>query len=204
LDKQKYTPDEFGHEIPCRVWLPNQQKTILVDLMCLPDEAKSFDVIVHALATKARYNGHTPWPYSVALHSVLVSLLMPDNSTPALEFEALLHDAAEAFVGDVIHPIKMKIAELYKPIENAVDEQLRHFYRLPLKESLGVKLADNKALWLEQFILQGKEIQLSYKLQLTARDFKIAEALIGKPVSFSATREIFLAHLGAVMSGSAS
>lgn len=58
--------------------------------------------IAHALGALCRYCGHTPRHYSVAEHSLLVAALLP----PPLRLHGLLHDAAEAFFGDVIAPVK--------------------------------------------------------------------------------------------------
>lgn len=65
-------------------------------------EDVEIDEVAHALANLNRFNGHSRLPMPVAHHSVLVSLLCDPEDAK----EALLHDAAEAYVGDLIEPIK--------------------------------------------------------------------------------------------------
>lgn len=61
--------------------------------------------IAHGLSLANRYAGHTELPYSVAQHSVMVAGLIPRGLN--LGLAALLHDAAEAYLGDVVRPIKV-------------------------------------------------------------------------------------------------
>lgn len=73
-----------------------------------PEEIDIRD-IAHALATSTRYGGHVPEPYSIAEHSVRVSERMatrPYYNEPNLLLAALLHDAEEAYFGDMPSPIK--------------------------------------------------------------------------------------------------
>lgn len=71
-----------------------------------PDNPRAEDVdildIAHALGMTCRYGGHVKQFYSVAQHS----LLMAQEATPQNKMLALLHDAPEAYLGDVIRPIK--------------------------------------------------------------------------------------------------
>lgn len=71
--------------------------------------------IAHALAYTNRFNGHALFPYSVAQHS----LLMVDIAPHGFEMDALLHDAAEAYVGDIVRPLKALLPE-FKSIESRI------------------------------------------------------------------------------------
>jgi len=63
--------------------------------------------IAHALARLCRFNGHTREHYSVAQHSLLVAELVPAEH----KLQALLHDATEAYVGDMTRPLKQLMPE---------------------------------------------------------------------------------------------
>ncbi len=64
--------------------------------------------IAHALALQCRYNGHCKYFYSIAQHSVLVAERYKDKR---MSLFGLLHDAAEAYLGDLIAPLKAEIPE---------------------------------------------------------------------------------------------
>lgn len=71
--------------------------------------------IAAALSKIARFNGHTRRPYSVAQHCCFVASIVPEE----FALHALLHDAAEAYVGDIVTPLK-KIVPLFSVIEARV------------------------------------------------------------------------------------
>jgi uncharacterized protein len=79
-----------------------------------PDEIDITD-IAFALSNKARFSGHTQF-YSVAEHSIAVAKRLPRR----LQLAGLLHDAAEAYLGDVPSPLKACLPD-YRKIE-AINE----------------------------------------------------------------------------------
>ena len=98
--------------------------------VCLED-------IAHALSMICRYTGHTREFYSVAEHSVLVSQLVPFD----LRFEALLHDAAEAYCHDLSSPLKASVPD-YRQILDLNERLIREVFGLPEQEHPEVKKAD--------------------------------------------------------------
>ena len=95
--------------------------------------------IAHALARQCRYNGHTFGHLSVARHSLWVSDVLIDRYRDDgwIGFAGLLHDAAEAYTGDLIRPLKnhprlgAAFAEIEEHVEAAVCERFKLTYPMP-------------------------------------------------------------------------
>lgn len=85
------------------------------DLLAPRAELISTIDIAHALSHVARFGGHTRHHYSVAQHSLLVASLVP----PGLQLTALLHDATEAYIGDLVRPLKALLPD-YSEIEHGI------------------------------------------------------------------------------------
>lgn len=74
--------------------------------------------VATSLGRMPRFNGMTARrPYTVAQHCVLMSTLFDD---PVLRAHALLHDAAEAYVGDVVWPVKRILGDAWEAVERPV------------------------------------------------------------------------------------
>ena len=85
-----------------------------------PDQVNPVD-IAHALALTCRYNGHIPMHYSVAQHCVEVhNLLVQETGDLELAYAGLCHDAAEAYTGDMVNPLKQLMPE-FKRLEKVLD-----------------------------------------------------------------------------------
>ncbi len=79
------------------------------DLQHPSPEMVDIEDIAHALSMLCRFTGHTSSFYSVAQHSVLCALKAPAH----LSMQALLHDAHEAYVGDLNSPLKSIVGAGY-------------------------------------------------------------------------------------------
>jgi len=90
--------------------------------------------IAHALSNQCRYNGHTKKFYSVAEHCVhMCDYAMDEGRTAAEGLHALLHDACEAYIGDIPRPIKCAVPKL-KEVETEIDRVIGKVFGLPAKK----------------------------------------------------------------------
>jgi hypothetical protein len=99
--------------------------------------------IARALANLCRFGGHSRVFYSVAQHCVIVSLIVEERGGDAEDaFAALMHDAGEAYLGDMPHPLKHRSAlgPAFRDAEARLEEAIR--------DRFGIKpdVADIKAV----------------------------------------------------------
>lgn len=112
---------------------------------CSPATSEfTIEDIAHGLANICRYSGQCSSFYSVAEHSILVS-----DTAVGFEFEALLHDAAEAFLGDITRPLKQMLPD-YKRIEADVERVILDRFGIVGSLPPQVKQADLRVLAAEQ------------------------------------------------------
>jgi len=90
--------------------------------------------IATALSNLCRFGGHSSAFYSVAQHSAIVAdLLERDGAAPDELMAALLHDAAEAYLGDLPHPIKHRseLGAHFKAAEKELEQVIQRRFELP-------------------------------------------------------------------------
>jgi 5'-deoxynucleotidase YfbR-like HD superfamily hydrolase len=125
------------------------------------------DDIAHGLARVARWNGQTrgEHAFSVAQHSVLVEMFfsaMWVEATPADQLGALLHDAPEYVIGDMISPFKAVLGGDYKKVEHRLEGAIRLRFGLTPhmtdEVKARVKQADQAAAFHEATRLAGFDV----------------------------------------------
>lgn len=120
--------------------------------------------IAHGLAFVARWNGQTrgDWPYSVAEHSLLVEQIFTATTPrpePRWQLAALLHDAPEYVIGDMISPVKAAIGPDYGALDERLSAAIHIRFglpaRLPATVKKRIKSADRVSAWMEATRLAG-------------------------------------------------
>jgi uncharacterized protein len=139
--------------------------------------------IAHGLARVARWNGQTKGSeiFSVAQHSLLVEALFAarDVASPQARLAALLHDAPEYVIGDMISPFKAAVGGDYKLVEARLERAVLIRFGLTAEPSeeleRRIKVADRASAYIEATALAGFSIAEARKLfgepDLSIRDF---------------------------------
>lgn len=122
-------------------WMQTYTGGMLYPLDPRPEEIRIEDISA-ALSKLCRYGGQCIRFYSVAEHCVHVANAAP----PHVALAALMHDASEAYLCDVIRPIKRSLAN-YQEIEAGLERCIAQRFSLPWPIPPEVKTLDNGILW---------------------------------------------------------
>lgn len=113
-----------------------------------PEDPRPHDIrlidIAHALAHIPRYNGHLKEHYSVAQHCVIGSQYID----PKYAMFFLFHDAGEAYLGDLITPIKRLFRQFYEPVEERIMKAVASSFEFEINDEtrVAVKKMDEQML----------------------------------------------------------
>jgi len=144
---------------------------VAFDLLSPRVEDVRIEDIAHSLARLARYSGHTrgDLPWTVGAHSLLCAdIVRVWGGDVRLQREALLHDAGEAYYGDITSPVKRAFIErvavaresivaqdAIAMLTGPIDRVVRQALGLEVTEPALVKRADLVALALERKLLMA-------------------------------------------------
>ncbi len=123
-----------------------------IDYKDFKEEDVCIEDIAHSLSMICRFGGHIPRHYSVAEHSILVAQLVPDE----FKLAALLHDATEAYVGDMVAPLKrIENMRPYRYMEDMIGGFIESKFDVELEHEV-IHKADIQALYIEARSFYGE------------------------------------------------
>lgn len=162
--------------------------------------------IAHGLAFVARWNGQTrgDWPYSVAEHSLLVEAIFSrqHRDARAWQLAALLHDAPEYVIGDMISPVKSAVGAGYGEMDARLAAAIHLRFGLPttLPSAVkkAIKAADRLSAWLEAVEIAGFARAEADKL-FGAPDHSLLQGLTIRLRQPSDVRRDFLRRFGELL-----
>ncbi|MDY0003541.1 MAG: phosphohydrolase [Polyangia bacterium] len=136
--------------------------------------------IAHSLSLQSRFNGHCLRFYSVAEHSVRVSRVVPASDA----LWGLLHDAAEAYIGDLPRPVKANAPE-FRGIEDRLLLVVAEAFGLPWPMPEAVRLADDRLLSTE-----ARDLMAPHPASWNLREEPLQERI--EPIGWEAAEDAFL------------
>ena len=154
--------------------------------------------IARGISRVARWNGQTSgeYPLSVAQHSVIVAELLKsynENIEIKWQLAALLHDAAEYIISDMITPLKSFLGEEYIQLEEKIQSAINIRFSLPgeipKKIYKLIKNCDRQTAFIEAIQLAGftlKDAKKTLKMPTLIPDYKII------PISANKAEKLFL------------
>lgn len=168
-----------------------------IDIALLQPQDMTADILGATLAKINRFNGRTPQPWSVASHSVLVSYLVRLELAPW----ALLHDAHEAFLGDITFPAVelLSLCGTRVAVQNALtnakgrlDRSIGSAWGVSVRSmSLELRWADFIALKAEASVLLGTPHELTNFKDIDGHDEAVA-LLHDLPFDWQGARDLWV------------
>jgi uncharacterized protein len=127
-------------------------------------EMISIEDICNGLSFKGHFCGQSPKFFSIAQHSLLVESRLPDTwkqNIPEISLVALLHDAPEAYIGDMIKPIKIHFP-LFSEIEDKIMKAISVAFVFDLSYMSMIKRYDKEAQKIEYNTFYAKTCNMDY------------------------------------------
>ena len=120
----------------------NTYSGLMVDLFNPTSDMINIMDIAKGLSYKAHFAGQKPLYFSIAQHSVLVYDLMRENvNDEKMLLLALLHDASEAYIGDMVKPLKNHLP-FFREVEDKLMEVICERYALDFNKLKDIKRYD--------------------------------------------------------------
>lgn len=108
------------------------------------------NTIAHSLSNICRYGGHSKKFYSVAEHSIIMADHVYDTTgDKVLAYEALMHDAAEAYMGDIPRPLKYRLPDYLDTLAK-VEKSIAEKFNFPYPTSKSIKELDARMIKTER------------------------------------------------------
>lgn len=163
-------------------------------------DAVVLEDIAYSLAAINRFTGHTVYPYSVAQHSVAVSRYLELSGADLhIQLAGLLHDAHEAYFGDIAAPLKafLGVGEQEDRIQAVVAQAF--FMSLDTLKHPQVKQADLVALAVERDHLMPQDVDTWSILSAVTEDMKARMPKPTRAESVELAAQAFIARYEALM-----
>lgn len=136
-----------------------------VDLNNLTVDDIYLEDIAHSISNLCRYNGHTKKFYSVAEHSVRLARYATNKcGDQQLARALLLHDATEAYVGDIIYHLKGCFPE-FIALEDKIGEVINNKFNIIMTDDVRTELKklDRSICFDEMYLLMLEPDKCLYK-----------------------------------------
>jgi 5'-deoxynucleotidase YfbR-like HD superfamily hydrolase len=168
---------------------------LYLDIIDTVEEMICIEDIAHATSQANRFTGHCKFPYPVSQHSRLGSYLVPTKY--ALRF--LLHDASEAYLGDMNRPLKhfTPAGAEYRKVEERIQGLIYYKFGLDATDPEIVHEIDNQMLYAEKAqLMSATKFLVEWSKDKVAADVKIVETSFRLNKALFLDRFYFILHHG--------